>query len=120
MKDTRLGMARLLPLSLAPIAIKSGRSSEKEIADTSELPMSSNWTMFLENTSILKMEYKDNAENGRRSCGEVLVVAVGDQIRQRPLLPVAAVNFRVKTLFGGVRQEHKSLFLLLMSSLLEM
>lgn len=58
----RSGVSFFLPFFLlASTTIKSESSFEKETADISELQMRSNWAVFLENTLIQKMGYKDKA-----------------------------------------------------------
>lgn len=127
MQDPGPDVARVLPLSLFGTRhYKEWTLVRKGNCIHSELPMSSNWTMFLENTSILKMECKDNAENDHgTSCGEILVVIVGKSNQtathpERPPPPCECMSFRVRTLFDSVCHEDKSLFLLLRSSLLDM
>lgn len=58
----RSGVSFFLSFSLlASLTINSESSSEKETADISELQMRSNWAVFLENTLLQKMGYKDEA-----------------------------------------------------------
>ena len=54
---------------LAPITVKSGHSSGKQTADTSQLPRSSKGTALFENTLIPKMEYRTSLKTTTEQAG---------------------------------------------------